>query len=53
MSKVKKLCEVYENEAPYATVQVRVERVDVNTSRISVAKTLPDNALNYMLKKIG
>ena len=47
------MCEVYENEAPYATVQVRVERVDVNTSRISVAKTLPDNALNYMLKKIG
>ena len=47
------MCEVYENEAPYATVQVRVERVDENTSRISVAKTLPDNALNYMLKKIG
>ena len=47
------MCEVYENESPYATVQVRVERVDVNTSRISVAKPLPDNALNYMLKKIG
>ena len=47
------MCEVYENEAPYATVQVRVERVDVNTSRISVAKTVAANALNYMLKKIG
>ena len=47
------MCEVYENEAPYATVQVRVERVDVTTTRISVAKVLPDNALNYMLKKIG
>ena len=47
------MCEVYENEAPYATVQVRVERVDVNTSRISVAKPVAANALNYMLKKIG
>ena len=47
------MCEVYDNEAPYETVNVRVGRKDVNTITISTAKVQVANALNYMLKKIG
>jgi hypothetical protein len=47
------MVQVYSNTSPFDTVNVTVERTDVNTVTIKTAKNPGVSALNYMLQKIG
>jgi len=47
------MVQIYSNASPFDTVECKVERTDVNTVTVKVAKAPAANSLVYMLQKIG
>ena len=47
------IVQVYENESPFANVGVSIERKDVDTVTIKVAKTPAEKSLVCLITKIG